>query len=67
MQKNPHWVEALNTLLDDNKVLVLESGKRIPLPEKCSIIFELDSCDNFSPAFVSRCGVVNTNGFDINI
>jgi len=35
-----NWVENLNTLLDDNKVLVLNNGNMIKLTPSMSIIFE---------------------------
>lgn len=54
-------IESFNTLLDDNKVLCLESHERIPLPENTKICWVAANCDDFSPAFVSRCGIVNLN------
>jgi len=50
--------EALNTLLDDNKLLTLETGEKIRLAPEVRIIFVSKACDNMSPASVSRLGMV---------
>jgi len=52
-------MEALNTLLDDNKVLKL-ADKEVKLGDLVNIIFILtpDDVKNLSPASVSRCGRV---------
>lgn len=55
---DPDWVETLNSLLDDNKLLSLPSGERLALPENVRILFEVDSLRSATPATVSRCGMV---------
>lgn len=56
---DPDWVEALNSVLDDNRVLTLPSGERIDFDlNKCRILFETTSLKFASPATISRLGVV---------
>lgn len=52
------WIENLNSVLDDSKVLCLENGERIRLLPGSRVLFESDSLTNASPATVSRCGVI---------
>ena len=49
-----YWVENLNTVLDDSKVLCLSSGERINMTPSIRIVFEVDSLVHTSPATVSR-------------
>ena len=49
------WVENLNSLLDDSKVLCLSNGERINLKNNVRVVFEVDSLVHTSPATVSRC------------
>ena len=37
-----NWVESMNSLMDDSKVLTLGNGENIHLNSKCKLVFEVD-------------------------
>lgn len=62
---DPEWIESLNTVMDDNKVLTLVSNDRIPLTPAMRLLFEVSNLKNATPATVSRAGVLFINEADI--
>ena len=62
---DPNWIESLNTVMDDNKMLTLVSNERIPLQSCMRILFEIANLKEATPATVSRGGVLFINESDI--
>ncbi|KAF0719904.1 Aste57867_701 [Aphanomyces stellatus] len=52
------WVENMNSVMDDNKLLTLPNGERIRLQTHCCMICETFDLQYASPATISRCGMV---------
>lgn len=52
------WVENMNSVMDDNRLMTLANGERIRLQKHCAMLFEVYDLQYASPATVSRCGMV---------
>ena len=59
------WIESMNTVMDDNKVLTLVSNERVPLSDSMRLVFEINSLKNATPATVSRAGILYINEADV--
>ncbi|XP_014206492.1 dynein beta chain, ciliary [Copidosoma floridanum] len=62
---DPMWIESLNTVMDDNKILTLASNERIALTPSMRLLFEISNLRTATPATVSRAGILYINPQDL--
>jgi len=53
-----NWIESMNSVMDDNRMLTLASNERIPLKPHMRMIFEIRDLKYATPATVSRAGIL---------
>jgi dynein heavy chain len=53
-----NWIESMNSVMDDNRMLTLASNERIPLKQHMRMIFEIRDLKYATPATVSRAGIL---------
>jgi dynein heavy chain len=61
-----NWIESMNSVMDDNRILTLASNERIPLKSHMRMIFEIRDLKFATPATVSRAGILfisDSNGY----
>ena len=59
------WIENMNSVLDDSRMLCLANAERIKLPADMRILFEVQDLSCASLATVSRCGMVYVSSSDL--
>merc|ERR1719281_1653149 len=53
-----NWIESMNSVMDDSRLLTLPSNERIPLKLHMKMLFEIRDLAYATPATVTRAGVV---------
>ncbi|CAL1265870.1 unnamed protein product [Larinioides sclopetarius] len=64
---DPEWIESLNSVLDDNRLLTMPSGERIQFGSNVNFLFETHDLSCASPATISRMGIIFLSNEDVNI
>lgn len=64
---DPEWVESLNSVLDDNRLLTLPNGERISFGSNVNFIFETNDMKFASPATVTRLGMIFLSEEDVDV
>jgi dynein heavy chain len=59
------WIESMNSVMDDNRILTLANNDRIPLKAHMRLIFEISHLKYATPATVSRAGILYISERDI--
>lgn len=59
------WIESMNSVMDDNRLLTLVNNERISMTPSMRLIFEITHLDNATPATVSRAGILYLNKTDV--
>jgi dynein heavy chain len=53
-----NWIESMNSVMDDNKILTLANNERIPIKGLMRAIFEIRDLRFSTPATCSRAGIL---------
>ncbi|CAK9088100.1 Cytoplasmic dynein 2 heavy chain 1 (Dynein heavy chain isotype 1B) [Durusdinium trenchii] len=64
---DPEWIESLNSVLDDNKLLTMPNGERISFGSNVNFIFETHDLRFASPATISRMGMIFLSDEDVDV
>ncbi|XP_025088458.1 cytoplasmic dynein 2 heavy chain 1-like isoform X3 [Pomacea canaliculata] len=64
---DPEWIESLNSVLDDNRLLTMPSGERIQFGPNVNFLFETHDLSCASPATISRMGMIFLSDEDVDV
>lgn len=64
---DPEWIESLNSVLDDNRLLTMPSGERIQFGPNVNFLFETHDLSSASPATISRMGMIFLSDEDTDV
>jgi len=54
------WVENMNSVMDDNRLLTLANGERIRLQKHCALLFEVMLTNRFHAVYVV-CNMISSS------
>ena len=64
---DPEWIESLNSVLDDSRLLTMPNGERISFQSNVNFLFETHDLRFASPATVSRMGMIFLSDEDVDV
>ena len=64
---DPEWVESLNSVLDDNRLLTMPNGERLQFAKNVNFVFETDHLKYASPATITRNGMIFLSEEDVRV
>lgn len=53
-----NWIESMNSVMDDNKILTLANNERITVKTYMKLLYEIRDLKHATPATVSRAGIL---------
>jgi dynein heavy chain len=53
-----NWIESMNSVMDDNKILTLANNERITVKPYMRLLYEIRDLRFATPATVSRAGIL---------
>ncbi|XP_050548553.1 dynein axonemal heavy chain 10-like isoform X2 [Daktulosphaira vitifoliae] len=52
------WIHELNSVIDDNKTLILNNGEQIRIRPQCKLLFEVGNLNYSTPSTISRMSLI---------
>ncbi|VVC32081.1 Dynein heavy chain, domain-2,Dynein heavy chain domain,Dynein heavy chain, domain-1,Dynein heavy chain, P- [Cinara cedri] len=59
------WINDLNPVMDDNKMLTLSNGEKIRIKPLCNLLFEVGNLAHSAPSTISRMGIIYVDPYNL--